>query len=386
MAAPHSIVVIGASYGGLPIAHGLLKDVLPKIKGDKQQFKLTLINPTDEFYWKVGAPRTIANPQALPVEKAILKFTPTFEKYGDKFEFIQAYATNVEPTTRIVSLSNSASVPYDTLIIASGSKFATDIWSTSGGSEKLRAALKDVHDKLPSAETILIAGGGAAGVETAGEFGDAYGKKKEITLLSGSPGLLNRLNNKGVGKDAQTRLEKQGVKVINDSVRITEHKEEGGKYVLTLSNGETKTVDIFIDATGDKPNSDFLPATWLDDKKKVKTDPGTLRVDVEGVNGVYAIGTVASYSDGSILDTKFAIKPLLATLQNDLEGKGMLLSLLPGFVLMCSQKRVHELRTFTKRCRAICSLFLSDLHRELVSPWAGDCLASSLSWPSRRTS
>lgn len=321
MATTHSIVIIGASFGGIPVAHGLLKDVLPKIGGDKT-FKVTLINPTDEFWWKIASPRVIANPAAMPVDKALLKFVPTFEKYGDKFEFIQAYATGLEPETRNVLLSTSASVHYDTLVIASGTKFASDLWSTTPGSERLRAALKEVHDKLPSAESVLLAGGGAVGVETAGEFGEAYGKKKEITLLSGASQLLNRLGNKNVGKDAQTRLEKQGVKVINGSVRVTDEKKDGGKYVLTLSNGETKTVDLYIDCTGDKPNSEYVPATWLDEKKQVKTDGNTLRVIAEGVTGVYSIGAVASYSDGSIMDTKLAYKSLLATLENDLAGNG----------------------------------------------------------------
>jgi len=124
-----------------------------------------------------------------------------------------------------------------------------------------------------------------------------------------------------MGKDAQSRLEKMGLKVVN-GVRVTEHTTENGKEVLKLSNGETKIVDVYIEATGDKPNSKFVPSEWLNDKNRVKTDPQTLRLDVAGVSGVYCVGSVASYSDGSVLDVKFATPAILESIKLDLQGKG----------------------------------------------------------------
>ena len=178
-----------------------------------------------------------------------------------------------------------------------------------------------MHSKIPSAESILVAGGGPAGVETSGELGELYGKKKELTLLSGTTNLLNRLNNKNVGKDAEGRLTKMGVKVIH-GVQVTSHKSQDGKEVLQLSNGETKTVDVYIEAIGDKPNSSFVPQEWLTDRGQVKTDPQTLRVDAPNATGVYCYGTVASYSNGSIADVMFAKKAILETLRLDLSGTG----------------------------------------------------------------
>jgi len=64
-----------------------------------------------------------------------------------------------------------------------------------------------------------------------------------------------------------------------------------------------------------------VPPEWLDDQNRVRTDPHTLRLDVPGVTGVYAIGTVASYSDGSILDAKFALPALLESIKLDLKGE-----------------------------------------------------------------
>ncbi len=322
----HTIVIIGASFGGLAVAHGLLKTVLPQVaNGEKQTYKVVQIAPNEEFFWKIGAPRVIGNPQSLPLEKALIPIAPGFKAYSkEQYEFIRAYATSIDPSSKTVHTSTSEAIHYDSLVIASGTTFANHLWSVTDGSEPLKAAIKEIHEKLPSAQSILVAGGGAAGVETAGELGEVYGKKKEITLLSGSTGLLTRLQTKKMGTDAQARLEKLGVKVINDNLRVTEHTTANGKDVLKLSNGETRTVDIYIEATGDKPNSKFVPQEWLDNNQRVKTDASTLRLDVAGVAGVYVFGTVGSYSDGSILDVKFASPAILESIRLDLQGKGMM--------------------------------------------------------------
>lgn len=323
MAAVHQIVVLGASFAGLSVAQGLLKDVLPQITN--QKFKVVQIAPNEEFFWKIGAPRVVVNPKSLPLDKALLPIAPHFQKYSaEQYQFIKAAASSIDASTKTVHLDTNATVQYDSLIISTGTYFNSPLWSISSGKEALVNAIKEMNEKIPSAETIVVAGGGPAGIETAGELGELYGKKKEITLLSGSPALLNRLQNKKVGQDAQGRLEKQGVKVIHDNVRVTSHTTEGGKEVLQLSNGQTMTADVYIEAVGDKPNSKFAPPEWLSPDGKIKTDPQTLRLDVPGVTGVYVYGTVASYSNGSIGDVMFAKKPVLETLRLDLQGEGML--------------------------------------------------------------
>jgi NADH dehydrogenase FAD-containing subunit len=321
--ASHQIVIIGASFGGIPLAHGLLKDILPPLtaKG-KQTYKVILISPSAEFYWKVGAPRAIVNPKALPTEKVLVPIADGFKSYSkEKFEFVQAYVNSIDPATQTLQTSLSTSIHYDFLVIASGTSFASPLWHISNGSEPLAAAIKDIHERLPNASSVLVVGGGAAGVETAGELGETYGGKKDITIISGADRLLPRLKNLNVGKDAEQRLSKMGVKVINGGVKVTSTTTEGGKTVAKLSNGKEMVLDVYIDATGDKPNNKFIPEAWLNAQGYVKTDPHTLRLDVDGVNEVYGFGSVASYSDGTILDTKFALKPLLESIRLDLLGQ-----------------------------------------------------------------
>ena len=379
----HQIVVIGASFAGLTVTSNLLKNILPPLtQSGKHTFKVTLVNPADDFYWKIGAPRTVVNPSSLPAEKTIIPIAPVFSKYtAEQFQFIKAYASSIDANARAVKLSTGQSVAYDTLVICSGTHFRTNIWSTTPGSEALKAALEDMHQRIPSAESILVAGGGPAGVETAGELGELYGDKKDITLLSGTNNLLNRLSNKNVGKDAEARLNKMGVKVIH-GVQVTKSHEENKKEIIQLSNGETRTVDVYIEAIGDKPNSSFVPKEWLTDKAQVKTDAQTLRLDVPGVTGVYCYGTVASYSDGSIADVMFAKKAILETLRSDLSGTGKSYPTHPARIssLMLSQSLGHAPRTFTRRSQATCSLSPSGRSKALALLSGGSFPASWSKW------
>lgn len=317
MSAAHTVVVIGASYGGLPVAHALLKDVLP---ASGKNYKLVLVNPSEEFYWKVGAPRAITRPDMLPMDKALLNFVPTFQKYGDKFQFIKGKATAIETASRTVEVNTGDMIHYDQLVIASGTYFDNDLWSTARGTDALKQEVQDLQSRLPSAQSIYIGGGGPCGVETTGEVAEAYGGKKEIVILSGADRLLTRTKNQGPSKLAQQYLEKMGVTVTHN-VRVKSVTKEGDKDVLILSNGETKTVDVYIGAVGDKPNNSFVPKEWLTEAGQVKTDANTLRVDVPGVTGVYCVGSVASYSDGSILDTKLAYTAAVESVKLDLNGE-----------------------------------------------------------------
>lgn len=107
-----------------------------------------------------------------------------------------------------------------------------------------------------------------------------------------------------------------GVKTIHN-VRVVSATPNGKKTTLELSDNTVQIVDIYIDATGGRPNSGFLPPSWLNEKGKVITDPKTLRGPV---TGVYAVGDVASYSSGGVMDVLYGIRPLCSSIQIDLSA------------------------------------------------------------------
>lgn len=103
-------------------------------------------------------------------------------------------------------------------------------------------------------------------------------------------------------------------------IRVSSVKE-GRPTELTLSDGTTKVVDVYIDSTGGKPNSSFLPPSWLNERGYVLNDEKTLRLTVPKTEGIYAVGDIASYSTGGILDVNGAIIPLCSSIHVDLASK-----------------------------------------------------------------
>lgn len=146
-----------------------------------------------------------------------------------------------------------------------------------------------------------------------GEIGTLF-PKPEKTILSGAAHLLPRLR-PAIGADAESKLANLGVKTINNVKVRSASRTSSGKTTLELSDNTTKTVDVYIDATGGKPNSSFLPSTWLNERGYVETDSNTMRVTP--TTGVYAIGDVASYSNGALLDVMEAVRPLCRSLLID---------------------------------------------------------------------
>lgn len=320
--AVHDIVVVGGSFAGLSTAHYLLRHTIPKLEASSnsgQTYKLTLISTTDRFFFKVGSPRTVASPNLIPAEKVLLPIADAFKSYSaDHFKLVIGTATGLDASEKTVSVNSaggpSSSVPYATLVIAAGSRTSSPLWTLQDRYEQTDAELKKIHAALQKASTVLVAGGGPAGVETAGEIAFAY-PKIETTILSGSTRLLTRLR-PAIGAAAESQLSKLNVTTKHDLRVVSQHPEEGEeKTVVNLSDGNAMTVDVYIDATGPTPNSAWLPKSWLTEKGQVQTDLTTLRTPTPGV---YAIGDVASYSKGVLFDVNDAVRPLCSSILQDL--------------------------------------------------------------------
>lgn len=324
----HNIVIVGGNLAGVATAHYLLRHVLPKLNAfdsDKPTIKITLISPSDHTFFKIGAPRAFFSNTPSLSDKVFASIPDGFSQYkSSEFDFIQGEAVNVDEATETISvkIANSTaltSVQYDSLVVATGTTSSSPLWTLHGDHHQTKNAALDIHERLLKAKTILIAGGGAAGVETAGEIA-AQHNKKDITILSGGTQLLSRLKNKNAGKTAEKRLEALGVRTIHNIKVIKSTRLSTGTTTVELSDGSTQTFDIYIETTGGKPNTSFLPPSWLDNTKRVDTDMGTLRA-IKAPAGVYSIGDVASYSIGSILDAEWPVPALGYSIWSDLRGK-----------------------------------------------------------------
>ena len=301
----------------------LLKQTFPALSSisQSQSYHVTMVSPSTHYFFKIAGPRVLVNPHLIPFDKVMLSIPDAFSAYlSSQFTFVQGTAAALDSSSRIVKVSTQDSgstkeLHYDSVVIATGTT-AHNLWTLNGPHSLTKAAHSELHASLPKAKTILIAGGGPAGTETAGELQEHY-PQAQLTILSGTTRLLPRLTT-ATSALAQSKLEANGVSVIHN-LRVASHtKTSSGQTNLRFSDGSEKVVDVYIDATGGTPNTGFLPSAWLDNNKKIKTDRTTLRGSGPGMSDVYAIGDAASYSNGGAMDVGDSIRPLCSSIGVDL--------------------------------------------------------------------
>jgi len=331
-----TVVIIGASYGGLQVAHGLLK-ALPN------QVKVVLINTSDKFYFNIAAPRIVAKPDAFKPEQYLIPIPPGFAKYPKgSFEFIKGSASSIDPDSKTVTISTEpqASVSYDYLVIASGSSTTsffngTRIPFKAMGDDTL-SAIQAAQETISKARTAVIAGAGPIGVETAGELAEAWATRTgtSITLVSATWQILPVLK-QSAGEAAEKMLEKANVKVIKS--RKVEKAEQlasdKGKWTVTLDNGEQLKADVYISSTGVTPNNSFIPANFLSSAGWVNVDEH-FRVLGSGQQPIYAIGDITTHPMRTSIKLQEQIPVVLANLKSDVMKKSQYSSYKPNQSVM----------------------------------------------------
>ncbi|KAK9427249.1 hypothetical protein V1505DRAFT_334675 [Lipomyces doorenjongii] len=281
-----NIVILGGSFAGVSTAHRILKGAAKA----GAPVKITLVSPNTHFYWNIAAPRAII-PGQLADEKYFQPIAAGFSQYKpSQFEFIVASAESVDFATKKVGLSGDKTIGYDYLILATGSSTKGNLpFKTLGTTEATKDALHDFQARVKKAKTIVVAGAGATGVETAGELGFEYGTQKEIILIAGGSAILEQAI-PSVSKTATKLLE--GLKVnikyktkVSGSAQTPEGRQE-----LTLASGDKLVADLYISTFGLVPNSSYVPAKFLNANGFVTVDE---YLKVKGTENVWAIGDVS---------------------------------------------------------------------------------------------
>lgn len=337
MSETRNIVFLGASYAGLGATHYFLKHVYPRLPTSPTiKYQVILINASPKWYLRHASPRAIADTNLMPNEKIFIDIAPGFEQYGDKVKFIVGKATSWDPEKRVLFISEPAgketSISYHSLVLATGSKSASPIWSSYGnGHEEIEAALADANAQVKAAKSIVIAGGGPAGVETAGEIAanlnGAPGwfqsrprnPKAQITLITSADKLLPRLR-PALAKQAEIYLNQLGVDVqYNTKITSTSPASDGSAQTkVTLSNGSEIFTDLYLPALGSTPLSSYVPKHLLDAHGRVRTTESTLRVTSDAGPLVYALGDLTSFTMGGIPEIQLEVPVLASNMQRDL--------------------------------------------------------------------
>jgi NADH dehydrogenase FAD-containing subunit len=318
-----TIIVLGASYVGIPTAHRLLR-LLPS------NYKIILVNPSSHLLWNVATPRAITKAHAFSTDNASLfaPIVPGFSAHpASRFEFIQGKATALDPQSNTVLVTTQSddgtpgkerSLTYTHLIITTGAS-AHDGWpfKALGSHTETQQALKSKNVAIEAAKSIVLSGGGPTGVETAGEIATLWKGQKKVYLLDSGAGPLPMLR-EDVRRTAKKQLESLGVVVKVNTRVVKETKEQDGTLTLQLSNGESIAADLHIPTFGLSPNTAFVPAEMLDETRSVKVD--THMRSTEYAN-VWAAGDAAAVKRKTIVSGTPMMEALVVNVVAVVEGK-----------------------------------------------------------------
>ncbi|KAF9735229.1 hypothetical protein PMIN02_011629 [Paraphaeosphaeria minitans] len=338
-----NIVVLGGSYGGISIAHYFLKHILPALP-QKQEYKVVIVSAASEAMCRQACPRALISDDLFPQNKLFVSIPKQFEQYHPgQFEFIHGSATSVDHEGRVVIIGSAANsqtqvLAYHALVIPTGASTPSPLFGLNVGDEKnLREAWEEFRNGLETAKSIVIAGGGPAGVETAGELGEHLNgragffssrienPKVSITIVTSAKHILPHLR-PSIAKTAEDHLTKVGVTVIKNNRVVSVNPNNAGVStdkiasgaLLNLSDGTNLQADLFIPATGFSPNTKFLAKDILDSStSQVDTNPSTLRVDKAGPR-IYAIGDASNYARAAVHSIMAAVPVLGTNMKRDL--------------------------------------------------------------------
>ncbi|KAG1039564.1 hypothetical protein G6F43_012470 [Rhizopus delemar] len=299
-----NIVIVGGGFAGVETANVLEKELT---RSNDSQYRIILIEKKTHFYHAIAGLRSAV----IDWDQQILvPYTNLFK--SDKHRVIQASAVQFEKNHIVLDREVQgfgSSIPFDYLILATGTKRHPPAQSLATDIEDIRNDLHQTRKRIQSAKSILIVGGGPVGFELTGEIRDAY-EDKEITLIHSNNRLFSSsTTNVKLSERGLALLQKNNVKVIlNDRIETSPgHDPKGSMYqpeqgIVKTKLGKTLTgIDLVLVAFGDRPQTEWLKNSTignsiLSESGYIKVRP-TFQVDHPELSHVFVIGDAADFSE-----------------------------------------------------------------------------------------
>ncbi|KAG5353578.1 Apoptosis-inducing factor 2 [Termitomyces sp. T112] len=247
--AKRNIVIVGGGSAGVNTARALSKTL------DSTKYELILINPLPYRIWLVATLRLAVTQDEALKNDIFLPYDKVFINGHGKF--VQGKVVSFEQSKEggSVTLESGEKIDYHILLLSQGSNWngPPDFPHTDTG---VQEHISSLHSKLANARHIVLAGGGAVGIELAGEIKDQWPDKK-VTIVHGDKLLLNSAYPDKVRKAAAASLTVRGVELVLDHfINEAETKEVQG--ITTASGKELQTADLVVQTRGPRPNTAFV--------------------------------------------------------------------------------------------------------------------------------
>ncbi len=226
-------------------------------------------------------------------------------------------AALVDTAQKHVICESGERVPYDKLVIATGSRVATPPILGLGlhGVIRLRTDrdAARIRDAVRPGGTAVVVGGGLLGLEAAAALAE-HGA--QVSVIHAAPQLMERQLDAGSARWLQRRVEDRGIACYIDA-RCEELVEWEGRVVgVKLQSGTVVPADLVIMATG------VSPVISVAARAGIKTERGILVDDQlrTSAKDVWALGECAQH-DGMVYGTWAPIAEQAKVLGADLSGR-----------------------------------------------------------------
>ncbi|KDO46315.1 hypothetical protein CISIN_1g017664mg [Citrus sinensis] len=300
------VVVIGGGVGGSLLAYHIQSFADVVLIDEKEYFEIT---------W--ASLRAVVEP-SFAVRSVI--------NHGDYLSNVKiVVSTAVSITDTEVVTAGGQTFVYDYVVVATGHVESVPKSRT----ERLSQYEKD-FEKVKSANSVLIVGGGPTGVELAGEIAVDFPDKKVILVHRG-PKLLEFVGSRASQIALDWLTSKKVEVILNQSVTLNTISDG----LIETSSGETIDTDCHFMCTGKAMASSWLRETILKDSLDGR---GRLMVDenlrVRGFKNVFAIGDITDIPE--IKQGYLAQKHALVTAKNLKKlmmgrNKGTMATYKPGY-------------------------------------------------------
>lgn len=278
---PHRILILGAGYAGMAAAVQLAA----RLKR-REDVHVTLVNAQERFTERLRLHMT-ATAQHL----AELSIPQLLADTGA--QFVRGWVTAVDADAKTVRIDDDRILPYDTLVYGLGSVADT---TTVPGVEDYAYALNSAQDAEVLADrltrlgtgTVVVAGSGLTGVESAAEIAERHPELNVVLLGRGEPGAAMNPKAKAYLQNALARL---GVQA-RSGVEVTKVLPDA----VELAGGETVAADVVLWTSGTRV-SPLAAAAGLsvDERGRIITDTALRSVSHPQV---YAVGDAAAIGQG----------------------------------------------------------------------------------------
>jgi NADH:ubiquinone reductase (H+-translocating) len=271
------ILILGAGYTGMGAAMGLAG----RLKG-RDDVRITLVNPQTRFTERLRLHQT-----ASGEELAELQIPHRLA--GTGVDFIQGWVTSIDADAKKVRIDDEYELHYNVLVYALGSVADTesvpgvDEFAYTLNSAQDAEALAEQLDRLGSG-TVVVAGGGLTGVESAAEIAERHPDADVVLLSRDEPGSM-------MGAKARARLH-AGLARLGVHLRVGADIVKVMADGVALANGEVVAAQAVLWTTGVRVSPLAAAAGLLiDDRGRIVTDESLRSVSHPSV---YAVGDAAA--------------------------------------------------------------------------------------------